>query len=279
MAKVRKMVFELVLIIISVLVTGTIAIRAHLSDSKKEKELSDKTEEIVNLQKELIRSGNETKQKQSDLIKEQKDNIILSEKILKFQEKLDLNSKEISNLTKEVALISKNTEGMVNYIRKDIDDLMLSDFYIQIRIVHLGAKDYMSIPEYSLSPYTIEFWQEDDSGNKKIIGRGECTEMFSDSNKNRFVQVPNEKVIVNSKINFSRPEIARAEIFSVSNFDKSKRLYFQMPNLLKLALYEGGALFYVEISLVLKRNGQLFHVRDLKISENDYKGYFSNLNF
>jgi len=51
MRKKTKMDSQLIYIIISVIITGMLAVNAHLSDNKKEKYLKDRNKEIINLQK------------------------------------------------------------------------------------------------------------------------------------------------------------------------------------------------------------------------------------
>lgn len=111
--------FQLFLIVLSVIVTGGLAINAHLSESKKEKELKDKTEEIIMLQKKLTEKSEETIQKQNDLIREQKENKIISKDILKFQGKLDSNTTAISRISKEISKVSTNTNQISNIIKDE----------------------------------------------------------------------------------------------------------------------------------------------------------------
>jgi len=119
MRKKTKMDSQLIYIIISVIITGMLAVNAHLSDNKKEKYLKDRNKEIINLQKKLIEKSEETSEKQNDLIKEQKENKIISGYILKLQGKLDSNTNAISEIAKEISRVSISTNKISNIIKNE----------------------------------------------------------------------------------------------------------------------------------------------------------------
>ena len=127
--------FQLILIVFSVIFTGGLAINAHLSENKKEKELKSKTEEIIMLQKKLAEKSEETIQKQNDLILEQKENKIISKDILKLQGELDSNTTAISEITKEISKVSTNTNQISNIIKNEQQEK---------GVLKLEAKDYDS---------------------------------------------------------------------------------------------------------------------------------------
>jgi hypothetical protein len=69
MSKYPNMDKELIFIIISVLITGGLAINAHISNNKKDKYLEDKTEKIVNLQTKLNDKSEKLISTQDELLK------------------------------------------------------------------------------------------------------------------------------------------------------------------------------------------------------------------
>jgi hypothetical protein len=67
--KIKKLMdLEMIFIILSALVTGGLAINAHVSSKKKESELVQKTEQIVNLQNELREKSGELIQTQKEML-------------------------------------------------------------------------------------------------------------------------------------------------------------------------------------------------------------------
>ncbi|WP_341225225.1 hypothetical protein [uncultured Arcticibacterium sp.] len=68
MKKNQKMDTELIFIIVSVLITGGLAINAHISNTKKDADLKNKTEEIIRLQNKLNKNSEDLIYAQNELL-------------------------------------------------------------------------------------------------------------------------------------------------------------------------------------------------------------------